>query len=201
MKQVLFLLLLSAQIGFGQNFTGKIHYTVSTFDQNGTHASVDTSGLIEFVCDTALRVDQKTKIGIQTMLYYLKRDEAILLMTYSGNNFAVKLPNDTSSVIALDYKYKCKKIKIDGIKCKTAIKKNSEPEVKIIVTNAIPSELSNKFPGLKGYPVNYSLNTPDGSQLFEARKFEKANLTAETFSIPSGYRQITLAEFYELMSH
>lgn len=200
MIRLIFLLLI-AHASLAQNFTGKIHYTVTTIDQNGSHAQVDTAALVEFVCDTAVRVDQKSKIGIQTMLYHLNSDEATLLMSFSGNNYAVRLPDDTSTVVNKNYKSKCKKVVIDGIKCKTAYLKDADPEVSIIYTTKISPKLSSKFPGLKGYPVNYSLRTPEGSKLFEARKFESVKLTTETFAIPEGYKQITLNEFYELMSH
>ena len=93
-----------------------------------------------------------------------------------------------------EIRYRRKKEKIAGYKCRTALVTypNEDPIV-VYYTRKIPANLNLKFEGLKGYPLN---------RYFQIEWVgEEKELSDELFSIPPDYRVMTMKEFQNSLGY
>ena len=70
---------------------------------------------------------------------------------------------------------------------KTKLEKNRRLEV--YYTEEIPSEANDKLPGLKGYPLEYTINAQGMLMTLAAKTVSKEKVSKKLFEIPEGYER------------
>ncbi len=204
-----FLLLILMISGFqssasAQSFSGKIIYKISFADSLGAAIEgMDSQKSAEYVTDSVLRVDQNSRLGTQTTLINFKDSTYHILMDVQDIKIAISMPPDvlyTTDSLKPSIKYKCKSKKIAGIKCKLALVTYPDNEtIPVYYAKTISGKLNQKFAGLKGYPMEYTLKHDGLTEHYQALEIDESVVSKEHLSIPSDYRIMTVEEFMKAM--
>lgn len=154
------------------------------------------------------KVIQNTMMGSQIVISDTKANTSVLLMDMMGQKMAIDLPAPTEEELKDEkkpkYKYDDKSKKIAGYKCKHAImtiedENGEEQEMDVYYTEEIPSSANDKLKGLKGFPLEYTINSQGLTMVVTAKSVKKEKVTASEFEIPEGFSKMTMEEFKKNM--
>ena len=127
-----------------------------------------------------------------------------------GSNKIIELPEEafkansslTDLKNATEIVYDKKDTKeIAGFKCyKATITMNDDSKSVFYVTEAItpPAGTSNSKVKLSGYPLEITVQTPQGEMIMKATKFVKET-PADAFKVGEGFTKVTMEEFQKQM--
>ena len=208
-----FLSLLSAILLIGsisaQKFEGKITFSIDYElpEAMESQRSMLPSEMIIYIGKDHTRMEQKTMMGDQNVITNTKTKTSVLLMNMMGKKMAITMSvednekgNDEKPRIVYSDKTK----KIAGYNCKKAIAimtdaAGEEQEMEVYYTNEIPASASDKLPGLKGYPLEYSINTQGMLMTLTAATVSKEKVSKKLFEIPEGYEEMNMEDFMKSM--
>jgi DNA gyrase/topoisomerase IV subunit A len=136
----------------------------------------------------------------------LKTQKSTLIVTGAGNIKKVVSYNEEPKKpkVTITYDTKTKK-KISGYECTKVIITTSENgTITLFVTDKIAptaSPFERQFPGLKGFPLEFSTNNGGARAVFTATEIG-SKTTKSDFKIPSvkeGYERMTMDEFQKFI--
>lgn len=186
-----------------QTFEGKITYSIEYELPEAMEAqrSMLPTESITYITKGHVRVENKTMLGDQNVITDTKKKTSVLLINMMGKKVAIKMggedeENDNKPKITYSKEtktiagYKCKKATIE---VKDAAGETQEMEV--YYTEDIPAEANDKFPGLKGFPLEYTINSQGMVMTMSAKTVSKERVSKSLFEIPEGYEEMTMEEF------
>lgn len=188
--------------------TSKIDYELP--EAMEAQRSMLPSEMITYIGKGFSRVEQKTMMGDQIVITNNEDKSAVLLMNMMGKMMAIKMSdNDNSDSVDENTEepkitYTDETKEIAGYKCKKAVvvtedESGEEVETEIYYTEEISPKADNKFAGLKGFPLQYTLNTQGMIMTVTASKIEKKKVSKKLSEIPEGYEEMTMEEFQNMM--
>jgi GLPGLI family protein len=127
------------------------------------------------------------------MKYLIKMTEADLKKEQDEMpDVKIKTTTETKTIAG----YKCVK---NEVQIKT--KEGKEETVNVWTTDEIPtSEVKTVYKGLKGFPLEYSLNQRGLKMTFTTKEISKELVADSKFDIPtSGYTETTMSDFKKSM--
>lgn len=154
------------------------------------------------ISQSKTKVVQNTMMGAQIVISDTKTKESTLLMDMMGQKMAIDMPapSDDEKGVEPTYKYDDKTKKLAGFKCKHAImtiedENGEEAEMDVYYTEEIPAAANDKLKGLKGFPLEYTINSQGLVMVVSAKSVSKEKIAASEFEIPEGFTKMTMEEF------
>ena len=158
------------------------------------------------ISKTKTKVVQNTMMGAQIVISDTKTKESTLLMDMMGQKMAIDMPapSDDEKGNEPTYKYDEKTKKLAGYKCKHAImiiedENGEEAEMDVYYTEEIPAAANDKLKGLKGFPLEYTINSQGLVMIVSAKSVSREKVAASEFEIPEGFSKMTMDEFKATM--
>ncbi len=69
----------------------------------------------------------------------------------------------------------------------------------VYYTEELPSGMSKHYEGLKGFPLEYTIDAGQFKLKMTAKSVKKETLGADLFAIPSDFEKMTFSEFEKAM--
>ncbi|MFL5763363.1 MAG: hypothetical protein ACJ77K_05420 [Bacteroidia bacterium] len=211
----LFAALLIATNTFAQKkFEGVITYSIS-FEESGLPpealAMLKGAESKTYIKNDMRRVDMTTPVQSSSSVIDNKTKTVLTTMEIMGQKYIIKTSEDdlkkekenapeTTITYLNETKeiagYKCKKAEV-----KTKTKEGKEESFMIYYTDEIPaSETKSTFEGLKGVPLEYTINQGGVRMSFTAKSVSKEKLPDSKFVLDKeGYQEITLDDLKQAM--
>jgi len=162
------------------------------------------SEMIVYITKGHVRIEQKTMMGDQNVITDTKAKTTVLLMNMMGKKMAITMNDDGKEQPTPTIVYSKETKTIAGYECKKAIyttkdQAGEEQELEVFYTEEIPSEANDKLPGLKGYPLEYSINAQGMLMTLAAKSVSKEKVSKKLFEIPEGYEEMSMEDFMKSM--
>lgn len=201
------LLVLAVSFASAQTFIGKITYDIDYElpEAMESQRAMLPSEMIMYIGKQNTRIEQKTMMGDQIVISNTKEKTAVLLMNMMGQKMAIKMDNkDAQEAPKPVIEYVSGIKNIAGYSCKKAIVKSTdesgeEQSLEVYYTEEIPAEANDKLPGLKGFPLEYGMNTQGMLMTLTAKEISKEKIAKQLFEIPEGYETMTMEDFMKSM--
>ena len=149
------------------------------------------------------RLEQSLGMGMsQVTITDLKKGSGTLLMDMMGKKMAVEMSKDELKEMDKkgdkkpEFKYVDGTKKIAGYDCKKAlVVVDGVGNLEVYYTEDLPSGANKQFEGLKGFPLEYTIDSGQFKMKMSAKSVKKETLGADLFVIPDGYDKMTFDEF------
>jgi len=153
------------------------------------------------------RLEQSLGMGMsQVTITDMKKGSGTLLMNMMGKKMAVEMSKDDlkdmdkKSDKKPEFKYVEGTKKIAGYECKKALMVvDSVGEIEIYYTEDLPAGANKQFEGLKGFPLEYTIDSGQFKMKMTAKTVKAETLGTDLFAIPDGYDKMTFEEFKTAM--
>lgn len=190
-----------------QKFEGKVTYDIGYELPEAMEAqrAMLPTEMIVYIGKKNTRMEQKTMMGDQIVITDMENKNSVLLMNMMGQKIAISMNADEGEEIPKpSIEYVDGEKEISGYACKKAIIKTTgedgeEEEMEVFFTEEIPASANDKLPGLKGYPLEYSMNAQGMLMTLSAKDVSKEKVSKKLFETPEGYQSMTMEEFMQSM--
>ncbi|MBL4585814.1 MAG: DUF4412 domain-containing protein [Flavobacteriales bacterium] len=154
------------------------------------------------------RIEQSMGMGMsQIVISDAKTESGILLMDMMGKKTAIEMSKEELEKLNAKKKENEPKIEyldgskeIAGYKCKKArILTGASGSIDVYYTDELPASAHKEFEGLKGFPLEYSVNSGPMNMIMSATNVTKEKLDKTLFDIPEGYEKQSFDEFQKSM--
>lgn len=197
---VLFLFIFQINV-YAQSFEGLISYSIThNFNDSSLKNKVMPSKLDFYISGELARIDQHTKIGVQTTIIDTLINKHILLIQLMDKKFGIIIneENDTNELEKITYTNDQKLFQ--NIICNKAIINNNNSTSVVYFTNEINNAYNINFKKLKGFPLYYEIISPDFISSYEVSKISKQAVDPMLFEIDKNTSIYTMKDFQSLMS-
>lgn len=144
----------------------------------------------------------------QVTITDMKKESGTLLMDMMGKKMAVEMTK--KDIDEMEKKNKAPKPefkyidgadkKIAGYNCKKALVTiEGAGEMEVYYTEDLPAGASKHYEGLKGFPLEYTIDSGQFKMKMTAKEVKQEKLDASLFVIPDGYDKMTFEEFKKSM--
>ena len=196
----IFLFIFQSSI-YSQSFEGLITYSIThNYIDSSLKNKVMPSKLDFYISGELARIDQHTKIGIQTTIIDTLINKHILLIQLMDKKFGIIIneENDTNELEKITYTNDQKLFQ--NIICNKAIINNNNSSSVVYFTNEINNAYNINFKKLKGFPLYYEIISPDFISSYEVSKITKQAVDPMLFEIDKNTSIYTMKDFQSLMS-
>jgi len=194
-------------VSFSQDFEGLISYKIThtSLDSSISEIAAMPSKLDFYISGELARIDQSTKIGIQTTIIDTLLNRNILLINLMDKKFGIILndndTNDLENIIYIDESedflgIECKKAIINSINIKT----NRITTSTIYYTNKIDNSYNINFKKLRGFPIYYEIISDNIISTYLAVDIIKKNINPKIFEIDNNTSIYKIEDFKALMT-
>jgi len=196
------------------NFEGKIVYDIS-LDGSGLPPEAMSmfkgSELVTYIKGDKRRTDMNMPMQSTITITDNKTKNTVMLMDIMGMKYLIKmteadLKKEQDEMPDVKIKTTTETKTIAGFKCvrnevQIKTKEGKEEMVNVWTTDEIPtSEVKTIYKGLKGFPLEYSLNQRGLKMTFTTKEIAKESVADSKFDIPtSGYTETTMSDFKKSM--
>ena len=197
---IIFLFIFQSSI-YSQSFEGLITYSIThNYIDSSLKNKVMPSKLDFYISGELARIDQHTKIGIQTTIIDTLINKHILLIQLMDKKFGIIIneENDTNELEKITYTNDQKLFQ--NIICNKAIINNNNSTSVVYFTNEINNAYNINFKKLKGFPLYYEIISPDLISSYEVSKITKQAVDPMLFEIDKNTSIYTMKDFQSLMS-
>ena len=197
---IIFLFIFQSSI-YSQSFEGLITYSIThNYIDSSLKNKVMPSKLDFYISGELARIDQHTKIGIQTTIIDTLINKHILLIQLMDKKFGIIIneEDDTNELEKITYTNDQKLFQ--NIICNKAIINNNNSTSVVYFTNEINNAYNINFKKLKGFPLYYEIISPDFISSYEVSKITKQAVDPMLFEIDKNTSIYTMKDFQSLMS-
>ena len=197
---IIFLFIFQSSI-YSQSFEGLITYSIThNYIDSSLKNKVMPSKLDFYISGELARIDQHTKIGVQTTIIDTLINKHILLIQLMDKKFGIIIneENDTNELETITYTNDQKLFQ--NINCCKAIINNNNSTSIVYFTNEINKAYNINFKKLKGFPLYYEIISPDFTSTYEVSKITKQAVDPMLFEIDKNTSIYTMKDFQSLMS-
>ena len=197
---VIFLFIFQTSI-YSQSFEGIISYSITHNYMDSTLKNkVMPSKLDFYISGEFARIDQHTKIGVQTTIIDTLLNKHILLIQLMDKKFGIIIndENDTNEIEKITYSDNQKIFQ--NINCSKAFINNKNSTSTVYFTNEINNAYNINFKKLKGFPLYYEIISSDFISSYEVSNITKQALDPILFEIDKNTSIYTMKDFQSLMS-
>ena len=197
---IIFLFIFQSSI-YSQSFEGLITYSIThNYIDSSLKNKVMPSKLDFYISGELARIDQHTKIGVQTTIIDTLINKHILLIQLMDKKFGIIIneENDTNELEKITYTNDQKSFQ--NIICNKAIINNNNSTSVVYFTNEINNAYNINFKKLKGFPLYYEIISPDFISSYEVSKITKQAVDPMLFEIDKNTSIYTMKDFQSLMS-
>ncbi|NJN26979.1 MAG: hypothetical protein HC819_13870 [Cyclobacteriaceae bacterium] len=150
------------------------------------------------------RLEQSQMMGKNVVISDMDNKSGFIEMDMAGQKLRMAVNQDEfekadEKAPLIDYFDESKTIL--GYPCKKAIMKDNEGNgiMTVYYTEKISNNAQKEFAGLKGFPLQYSLNQQNMEMEITATDIKKQAVSDEVFEKTAGYNEITQEELQKMM--
>lgn len=194
------------------NFEGIVTYSIS-FEGSGLPpealAMFKGSETVTYIKSDKCRVDMNMPMQSSSFIMDNKNKNIVSLMDIMGKKYLIRMnesdiKKEQDSAPETTIKYTEEAKMIAGYKCKKAeitVKEGKGKVVEVFYTEEIPTnDIKPVYKGLKGFPLEYSVNQGGMEMKLTAKNVSKAKVADSKFEIPKeGYTVTTIEELQNAM--
>ena len=192
---------------FSQGFEGLITFNIShsNIDSSKKELDIMPSKLDFYISGELARVDQFTKIGIQTTLIDTLSKKHILLIDLMEKKFGIILTNleDSNEIEKIRYsneiaafsKIECEKAIINNLN----LSNNRTSISTVYYTKEISNSYNVNFKGLNGFPINYEIVSENIISTYTIVDCVNKKIDPKLFEIDKNTLIYTMEDFKALM--
>ena len=192
---------------FSQGFEGLITFNISHYNIDSSKKELDImpSKLNFYISGELARVDQFTKIGIQTTIIDTLSKKHILLIDLMEKKFGIILTNLEDSNEIEKIRYTNEIAAFSTIECKKAIinnlnlSNNRTSISTVYYTKEISSSYNVNFKGLNGFPINYEIVSENIISTYTIVDCINKKIDSKLFEIDKNTLIYTMEDFKALM--
>jgi len=192
---------------FSQGFEGLITFNIShsNIDSSKKELDIMPSKLDFYISGELARVDQFTKIGIQTTIIDTLSKKHILLIDLMEKKFGIILTNLEDSNEIEKIRYTNEIAAFSTIECKKAIinnlnlSNNRTSISTVYYTNEISNSYNVNFKGLNGFPLNYEIVSENIISTYTIVDCINKKIDPKLFEIDKNTLIYTMEDFKALM--
>jgi len=192
---------------FSQGFEGLITFNIShsNIDSSKKELDIMPSKLDFYISGELARVDQFTKIGIQTTIIDTLSKKHILLIDLMEKKFGIILTNFEDSNEIEKIRYTNEIAAFSTIECKKAIinnlnlSNNRTSISTVYYTNEISNSYNVNFKGLNGFPLNYEIVSENIISTYTIVDCINKKIDPKLFEIDKNTLIYTMEDFKALM--
>ena len=192
---------------FSQGFEGLITFNIShsNIDSSKKELDIMPSKLDFYISGELARVDQFTKIGIQTTIIDTLSKKHILLIDLMEKKFGIILTNLEDSNEIEKIRYTNEIAAFSTIECKKAIinnlnlSNNRTSISTVYYTNEISNSYNVNFKGLNGFPLNYEIVSENIISTYTIVDCINKKIDPKLFEIDKNTLIYTIEDFKALM--
>ena len=197
---VIFLFIFQSSI-YSQSFEGLITYSIThNYIDSSLKNKVMPSKLDFYISGELARIDQHTKIGVQTTIIDTLINKHILLIQLMDKKFGIIINEETDTNELEKITYTNDQKLFQNIICNKAIINNNNSTSVVYFTNEINNAYNINFKKLKGFPLYYEIISPDFISSYEVSKITKQAVDPMLFEIDKNTSIYTMKDFQSLMS-
>ena len=197
---VIFLLIFQSSI-YSQSFEGLITFSIThNYIDSSLKNKVMPSKLDFYISGELARIDQHTKIGVQTTIIDTLLNKHILLIQLMDKKFGIIIneENDTNELEKITYT-KDQKL-FQNIICNKAIINNNNSTSVVYFTNELNNAYNINFKKLKGFPIYYEIISNNIISTYLAVEMTKKNIDPKIFEIDNKTSIYKMEDFRALMT-
>lgn len=206
-KIIIFLIIIFPLNLFSQGFEGLITFNIthSNIDSSKKKIDIMPSKLDFYISGEFARVDQFTKIGIQTTIIDTLSKKNILLINFMEKKFGIILTNLEDSNEIEKIRYTNEIATFSMIECKKAIinnlnlSNNRTSISTVYYTNEISNSYNVNFKRLKGFPLNYEIVSENIISTYTIVDCINKKIDPKLFEINKNTLIYTMEDFKALM--
>jgi hypothetical protein len=184
-------------------FEGELIFSVELIDSLTTKEKL-LSFVRIYTNDTLVRTETESyALGKQILLRNLPLKKQYVLLEYKDKKYAIQqhIPIDSISQQSFIYSKKSKRFAgIKGKKVKLPIIGTSKKTTCYISENLNPI-YTNVFPGIKGMPLVYYIQSSEGVLKYTLRKITKYKIPNSYFYFSNEYEKISFSDFISRISN
>ena len=197
---VIFLFIFQSSI-YSQSFEGLITFSIThNYIDSSLKNKVMPSKLDFYISGELARIDQHTKIGVQTTIIDTLINKHILLIQLMDKKFGIIINEETDTNELEKITYTNDQKLFQNIICNKAIINNNNSTSVVYFTNEINNAYNINFKKLKGFPLYYEIISPDFISSYEVSKITKQAVDPMLFEIDKNTSIYTMKDFQSLMS-
>ena len=153
-----------------------------------------------YISGELARIDQHTKIGVQTTIIDTLINKHILLIQLMDKKFGIIIneENDTDEIEEITYTNDQKIFQ--NIVCNKAIINNEKSTSIVYFTNEINNAYNTNFKKLKGFPLYYEITSPEYTSFYEVSNISEQAVDPMLFEIDKNTSIYSMKDFQSLMS-
>ena len=150
------------------------------------------------------RVEQSQMMGTHVAVSDMDQKNGFLEMDVNGQKLRImvstsKFEEEAAEMSNIEYVDESKQIA--GYPCKKAILKDENDQVAMTVfyTEKIQNKAQLQFVGLKGFPLEYSMNQQNFTMIMTASVVSEEDVPDQLFEKSEGYKDISEADLQQMM--
>jgi GLPGLI family protein len=208
------LTILSVSAQKSKPFEGTIAYSIS-FEGSGlpqeAMSMLNGAESVTYIKGDKRRTDLNMAIQSTTAIMDTKAKQIITLMDIMGQKYLIRMneadiKKEDEKAPETSIRYLDEKKMIAGYNCKKAEvtvkgKEGKEEVMGVYYTEEIPaSEMKSAYKGLKGFPMEYTINQGGLKMAFTTKSVSKEPVPDSKFEVPKdGYKETTMEDFQKEM--
>ena len=186
-------------------FIGKIEYTMEYElpEAYESQRAMLPTEMTTYIGGDFTRVEQNTGLGEQITINDLKTGGSVVLMNMMGQKIALSTEG-ASKDFTPEIEETGDTKEIAGYTCKKVIYTIPDDKVEpvsfeIYYTDAISESANTQFPGLKGFPLEYVMETQGMVITYVAKSVTEEKVAKSLSKVPEGYEKMTYEDFVKMM--
>jgi GLPGLI family protein len=189
------------------DFEGKVIYTISYKDLPEEMKAMEgmlAKNMTIVMKGSKSRVEQSQMMGKNVVVSDMDQKNGFMEMDMAGQKFRINISTEefeqkSNQLPNIEYLDETKTIA--GYPCKKAIMKdeNGLLTMTVFYTEKITNKSQTEFAGLKGFPLQYSMQQQNMTMEMTATQVTKESISDDAFKKSDGYQEITQADLQKMM--
>ncbi len=189
------------------SFEGKIVYSITYEDMPAEMKGMESmlpKEMIIHIKENKSRLEQNQMMGKMVVVSDMDQKNGFMEMGMGDQQLRINISTEefeqeTKKMPNIEYLDETKTIA--GYECKKAIMKDDSGQISITVfyTEKINNKAQKEFAGLKGFPLQYSMNQQNMKVIMTASTVSEESVQENIFEKTEGYKDISQADFQKMM--
>ena len=189
------------------DFEGKIVYSISYQDMPAEMQGMESmlpKDMTIHIKGNKSRLEQKQVMGNNVVVSDVNEKNGFMEMDMGGQKLRINISTEEFTKEAnqlSDIEYLDETKSIAGYPCKKAIMRDASGQLSMTVfyTDKISNKAQKEFVGLKGFPLQYSMNQQNMKMEMTATEVSEESVPDDIFNKSEGFKDISQSDLQNIM--